>query len=103
MLKKEIAAERNVSIDHIGVYVGSEGYFAVIDGDLENRMDFHGDQLRLANSIASFQGFLPTEFLKDDQGFDFYMNKMKNVILDSVKLVDQVEDYQLPDFVKFVR
>ena len=30
LLKKEIAAERNVSIDHIGVYVGSEGYFAEI-------------------------------------------------------------------------
>lgn len=103
LLKKQIATEKNVSVDRIGVYAGEEGYFAVIDGNLENRMNFHGDQLRLANSIASFQGFLPTKFLEDEQGYESYMNKMRNVILDSVKLVDQVEDYQLPDFVKFVR
>lgn len=105
LLKSKISAEKRIPIENIFIYVGKGKTVAEIyeDGVLLNSFNLKGEQFQLANSIASFQTSELDVYRKNSKLFENYMKNMKNVIIDSVKLVDQVEDYQLPEFIKFVR
>lgn len=105
LLKSKIASERQIPVESIFVYVGKGQTIAEVyeEGRLLNSFSLKGEQFQLANSIASFQTDDLEVYRESHQLFENYMKNMKNVIIDAVKLVDQVEDYQLPDFIQFVR
>lgn len=105
LLKNKVSDEKGIPVENIFIYVGGGKTIAEVyeDGNLLDSFNLKGDQLQLAKSIAFFQTDHPDVYREDDKLFRGYMSNMKNVIIDSVKLVDQVEDYKLPDFIKFVR
>lgn len=105
LLKNKVSDEKGIPVENIFIYVGGGKTIAEIyeDGNLVDSFNLKGDQLQLANSIAFFQTDNLEFYKEDDKLFRSYMYNMKNVIIDSVKLVDQVDDYRLPDFIKFVR
>lgn len=106
MLKGKVAEENGFSADDIIIRVGTYRQEAKVrNEDIEKDIPLHKDQLRLASSIAHFQG-IEVEKLQgavDNDLYNNYMKLMRDVIVDSVKLVDYVDDYKLPNFLEFFR
>lgn len=108
LLKNKIADSEQVDANEIVISVSRDGTVAkFINGD---EVNLHGDQLRLANSIADFQGYNMDALQRNNNNtiYNQYLKKLSRVVVDSVKLVNQdnhkdIEDYSMPDFVERIR
>lgn len=108
VLKNRIAESEQVDPHNIVVSVSKNGTVAkMVNGDI---FHLHGDELRLANSIADFQGYDISHFMEGNNlsAYHQYLKGLSKVVLDSVKLVNKengeyVEDYTGPDFVERIR
>lgn len=89
ILKGKIASDNNALADDITIIVNDDGICARNSRD-NDIISLHGDEWKLADKIANFQGYNIENLRQNDSNTfdDDYLNKMNNVILNSIKLVD---------------
>lgn len=91
LLKKKIADEDSLKAENLTVYMGRGGEF-VLNGD--TKIPLKGENLKFARNIADFQCYNPEVMIDNNDAsvFDKYITDLQEVIVGSVKLIDNEKD-----------
>lgn len=96
-LKSELAKSNDVREKDIKIYVGTYGTkYSVEKDDKSVTHSLKGDSGRLSDSIARLQGVTEDAAKKNDVNLKLYNNYVRDVIIDTIKFVNNKEDYKLP-------
>ena len=96
-LKSGLAKENDVNKKNIKIYVGTYGTKVTVEKDGSSvTHSLKGDAERLSDSIARLQGKSEDSATQNDVNLKLYNNYVRDVIIDTIKYVNNKEDYKVP-------
>ena len=96
-LKSGLAEHNSVNQKDVKIYVGTYGTKITIEKD-GNKItsSLKGDEERLSDSIARLQGMSEDAAMRNDSNLRLYNSYVRDVIIDTIKYINNKEDYKLP-------